>query len=112
MAKPFAIKPLALTCGEPAGIGPDIAIAAWLRRSEADLPPFYLLGDRQFFADRARHLGLPADLADVEPAEACSTFARALPVVATGKPATAPPGRPSIDEPAPHQAAKRSGSVK
>ena len=58
-------KPLALTSGEPAGIGPDIAIAAWLRRSEANLPPFYLLGDRAFFADRARHLGLKADFADV-----------------------------------------------
>ena len=46
-------KPLALTSGEPAGIGPDIAIGAWLRRNEAKLPPFYLLGDRDFFAGRA-----------------------------------------------------------
>ena len=38
-------KPLALTLGEPAGIGPDIAIKAWLRRNELNLPPFYLLGD-------------------------------------------------------------------
>jgi len=48
---------LALTSGEPAGIGPDIALAAWLRRGELDLPPFYLLGDRAFFADRAKILG-------------------------------------------------------
>ena len=47
-------KPLALTSGEPAGIGPDIAIAAWLRRNELSLPPFYLLGDRDFFAERAQ----------------------------------------------------------
>jgi 4-hydroxythreonine-4-phosphate dehydrogenase len=33
-------KPLALTSGEPAGIGPDIALEAWLRRAELDLPPF------------------------------------------------------------------------
>ena len=45
-------KPLALTCGEPAGIGPDISIAAWQRRNELGLAPFYLLGDRDFFADR------------------------------------------------------------
>ena len=64
------IKPLALTSGEPAGIGPDIAIAAWLRRNELDLPPFYLLGDRAFFADRAKILGLQVELADAAPEEA------------------------------------------
>jgi 4-hydroxythreonine-4-phosphate dehydrogenase len=87
-------KPLALTSGEPAGIGPDIAIEAWLRRGEAGLPPFYLLGDRAFFADRARHLGLKADFAEVGTEEASAAFAKALPVVATGKAATASPGRP------------------
>ena len=49
-------KPLALTSGEPAGIGPDIALAAWLRRNELELPPFYLLGDRDFLADAPRRL--------------------------------------------------------
>jgi 4-hydroxythreonine-4-phosphate dehydrogenase len=87
-------KPLALTSGEPAGIGPDIAIAAWLRRREADVPPFYLLGDRAFFAERAKHLGVKADFAEVGAAEAGAAFAKALPVVATGKAATASPGRP------------------
>jgi 4-hydroxythreonine-4-phosphate dehydrogenase len=47
-------KPLALTSGEPAGIGPDITIKAWLRRDELKLPAFYLLGDRDFLGDRAR----------------------------------------------------------
>ena len=47
-------KPLALTLGEPAGIGPDIAIEAWLRRNELKLPPFYLLGDRDFLGERAK----------------------------------------------------------
>jgi len=87
-------KPLALTSGEPAGIGPDIAIEAWLRRDRANIPPFYLLGDRGFFADRARHLGLKADFAEVSPDEADAAFAKALPVVATGKVASAQPGRP------------------
>src|SRR5947209_4793238 len=32
--------PLALTLGEPAGIGPDITLAAWHRRGEFGLPPF------------------------------------------------------------------------
>lgn len=87
-------KPLALTSGEPAGIGPDIAIAAWLRRNELDLPPFYLLGDRDFFAERARTLGLKIKLTDTTPEQASAEFAGALPVVATGQSATAPPGAP------------------
>ena len=47
-------KPLALTSGEPAGIGPDIAIKAWLRRNELKLPAFYLLGDRDFLTPGKR----------------------------------------------------------
>src|SRR5437667_4111572 len=87
-------KPLALTSGEPAGIGPDIAITAWLRRNELGLPPFYLLGDRDFFADRARTLGLKVELADTTPEDSTAEFACALPVVATGQVATARPGVP------------------
>ncbi len=87
-------KPLALTSGEPAGIGPDIAIEAWLRRKEAKLPPFYLLGDRNHFAGRAEALDSRVEFADVGPEDACSAFADALPVVSTGVKATAQPGKP------------------
>jgi 4-hydroxythreonine-4-phosphate dehydrogenase len=87
-------KPLALTSGEPAGIGPDIAIAAWLRRDELGLPPFYLRGDRDSLADRAKTLGLKVELADSSPEDSLTTFSSALPVVATGQPATARPGQP------------------
>jgi 4-hydroxythreonine-4-phosphate dehydrogenase len=87
-------KPLALTSGEPAGIGPDITIKAWLRRNELKLPAFYLLGDRDFLAHRAKTLGLNLTFADVCAEEAIAAFADALPVVATGHVATARPGRP------------------
>src|ERR1700730_275599 len=87
-------KPLALTSGEPAGIGPDITIKAWLRRNELKLPAFYLLGDRDFLAHRAKVLGLNVRLADVHAEDAVGAFADALPVVATGHAATAQPGRP------------------
>jgi 4-hydroxythreonine-4-phosphate dehydrogenase len=87
-------KPLALTSGEPAGIGPDIALGAWLLRAELDLPPFYLLGDRAFFAERAQILGLNVEFADATPENACAAFANALPVVGTGESATARPGLP------------------
>ena len=87
-------KPLALTSGEPAGIGPDITIKAWLRRNELKLPPFYVLGDRDFLSHRASALGLDVKFADIGPEDAIAAFADALPVVATGHPATAGPGQP------------------
>jgi 4-hydroxythreonine-4-phosphate dehydrogenase len=77
-------KPLALTLGEPAGIGPDITIKAWLRRNELKLPAFYLLGDRDFLRRRATALGLKVRFADVRAEDAFAAFADALPVVATG----------------------------
>lgn len=87
-------KPLALTLGEPAGIGPDITIAAWLRRHELGLPAFYLLGDEALIAQRAKTLGAEIRIAAVSPGEAETAFAEALPVVATGERATAVSGKP------------------
>ncbi|CCD88089.1 4-hydroxythreonine-4-phosphate dehydrogenase (4-(phosphohydroxy)-L-threonine dehydrogenase) [Bradyrhizobium sp. ORS 285] len=87
-------KPLALTLGEPAGIGPDITLQAWLRRSTLGLPVFYVLGDPAFLAQRARLLDLQIPVAEVRPEEASQAFASALPVVSTGHRVTALPGRP------------------
>jgi 4-hydroxythreonine-4-phosphate dehydrogenase len=87
-------KPLALTSGEPAGIGPDITIKAWLRRGELKLPPFYVLGDCGSLRDRAKTLGLDIRVADVGPEDALAAFPDALPVVATGVVAKARPGQP------------------
>jgi 4-hydroxythreonine-4-phosphate dehydrogenase len=87
-------RALALTIGEPAGIGPDIAIAAWLKRRELDLPAFYLIGDSAFIMERARMLGVRIETADASAEEARGIFADALPVVATGIKATAKPGKP------------------
>jgi 4-hydroxythreonine-4-phosphate dehydrogenase len=88
------VRPLALTLGEPAGIGPDITIAAWRQRRELDLPPFYVIAGRDFMAQRARHLGAAIEVTACEPREAASIFATALPVVDVGVPITAPPGHP------------------
>jgi 4-hydroxythreonine-4-phosphate dehydrogenase len=88
-------KPLALTSGEPAGIGPDITIKAWQRRKQEALPPFYLLGDPGLVRRRAKALGCNIPLAEIGRAEeAVAAFADHLPVIATGHSATAEPGRP------------------
>ena len=86
--------PLAVTFGEPAGIGPDIAIAAWLKRSELSLSPFYLIADPAFLAGRARRLGLTVPLAATTPREAAAAFRAALPVADCGVAVTAAPGKP------------------
>lgn len=73
--------PLALTQGDPAGIGPDITLAAWLRRGELGLPPFLFLGDAGVLAARASQLGLNVPLKEADPATACDVFRDALPIL-------------------------------
>ncbi|MDB5602680.1 MAG: 4-hydroxythreonine-4-phosphate dehydrogenase [Xanthobacteraceae bacterium] len=86
--------PLALTLGEPAGIGPDLALAVWQRRGEFSVPPFYLIGDPDFLEQRAARLGLDVPVAVATPDTAAAIFATALPVVSLGISVTAAPGRP------------------
>jgi 4-hydroxythreonine-4-phosphate dehydrogenase len=87
-------RPLALTIGEPAGIGPDITLIAWQRRAESALYPFYVLADPDFLARRSERLGLDVPLKVVEPAAATAAFATALPVVPIDVKITAEPGEP------------------
>ena len=86
--------PLALTLGEPAGIGPDLTLGIWRRRVELDLPPFYIIGNADFLKARARALGLDVPLSLVTPAEASAAFERALPVLPLDLAVTAAPGKP------------------
>lgn len=66
-------RPIALSCGEPAGIGPEIAAKAWQLLKESC--PFFWIGD-------PRHLpaGLPTALIK-DPKEVQQLCARALPVL-------------------------------
>jgi 4-hydroxythreonine-4-phosphate dehydrogenase len=86
--------PLALTLGEPAGIGPDLTLQIWLRRQALDLPPFYVIGDREFLAGRAHLLDVDLPFKTVEPAQAVATFHHALPVVPLDRPVKVEPGKP------------------
>jgi 4-hydroxythreonine-4-phosphate dehydrogenase len=88
------VQPLALTLGEPAGIGPELALSVWHRRSELDIPPFYLAADPDFLKRRAAQIGLDVPVATVTPRTAAAAFSAALPVVAIDVAVTAPPGHP------------------
>lgn len=86
--------PLVLTLGEPAGIGPDIAIRAFLDRHAAALPPFLLVGDPGLLARRAALLGVEIELVRSTPETAAAYFPDRMPVLDTGVRATAAPGQP------------------
>lgn len=73
--------PLALSQGDPAGIGPDIALSAWLRRAETKLPPFVFIGDPQVLAVRARQLEIEVPLRECTVESAVSLFSQAFPVI-------------------------------
>ena len=93
MSEPAAL-PLALTLGEPAGIGPDLTIHLWSRRAELRLPPFYLIGQPDFIKRRAQLLGFDIAVSIVTPPQAIACFQRALPIVPLDTAITAIPGMP------------------
>jgi 4-hydroxythreonine-4-phosphate dehydrogenase len=88
--------PLAMTMGDPAGVGPELALRAWLAR-DAISSPFFFLGDPAALAALSRRLGLAVPLAEIAPAQAAAAFAGALPVVPLSARAAATPGAPSPD---------------
>jgi len=74
-------RPLALTMGDPAGIGLDITLMAWRDRDSCSVPPFVLYADPAAVAERARALGIDVELAVSEdPEKGAEAFARRLPV--------------------------------
>ena len=75
------IHPIALTMGEPAGIGGEIALKAWLRRAEG-VPPFFAIDDPERLGRLAAMLGWDVPLRAVAgPEEAAACFGEALGVL-------------------------------
>ena len=78
--------PVALSCGDPSGVGPEIAAAAW--RQLGGRLPFFVIGD-------PAHLPPGTPVAEIRtPAEAIPASTRALPVLRHDFPAPALPGQP------------------
>ncbi|MCF3642180.1 4-hydroxythreonine-4-phosphate dehydrogenase PdxA [Rhizobium sp. TRM95111] len=87
--------PLALTMGDPAGIGPDLTLQLWSRRRALSLPPFLFIGDPRLLAERAADLGLRVPTAEARPEDAASVFDEALPVLGIELAAPATAGAPA-----------------
>ena len=91
-------RPIALTSGDPAGIGPDISLMSWLQRNDRDIPVFALLADKAILEERAGKLGADVPCKTIDTiAEAYTVFADALPILQTDCNAQIEPGSPSVD---------------
>ncbi|MBK0020633.1 4-hydroxythreonine-4-phosphate dehydrogenase PdxA [Brucella pseudogrignonensis] len=89
------VPPLAVSIGDPSGVGADVALSAWLQRKELSLPTFLLIADPAQLSARAQHLGLNVPIATIStPAEAFDVFDIKLPVLPLKNTHKESPGKP------------------
>ena len=86
------LAPLAVSMGDPAGIGPEIIAKAWTRRREDRLTPFFAVGDGRAVA---RIWDGPIVRID-SPSAAASAFDEGLPVLAVECAGEVTPGQPDL----------------
>ncbi len=89
---PILPAPLAVSMGDPAGIGPEVLARAWEARDSEALPAFFAIGDRRAIA--AVWPG-PIETLD-DPHDALGVFPRALPLVQVDDPGEIIPGQPNL----------------
>ena len=87
------MAPLAMTMGDPAGIGPELALAAWRDRTPG--APFVVFAAPGVLAAAAKRAGLTAPIIETDPAGARAAFSNGLPVVPLKNAVEDAPGRPS-----------------
>jgi len=87
------MEPLAVTLGDPAGIGPEIVGKAWAARAAHDLPCFFAVGDER--ALRNVWSG-PIKLIST-PSEARAAFDDALPLINVHDGGDTVPGSPTLE---------------
>ena len=85
--------PLAVSVGDPAGIGPEIIGKAWEARHAIGLAPFFAIGDIGSFAP---HWDGPVVRIE-DPADTFQHFDSALPVIQLHNCLSVVPGRPDLD---------------
>jgi 4-hydroxythreonine-4-phosphate dehydrogenase len=90
---PLANLPLAISTGDPAGVGPEIIGKAWDLRHEAHLHPFFAIGDADCFL---HHWTGPVERIE-SPEQALERFDKALPVLHVHSCASIVPGQPDLD---------------
>jgi 4-hydroxythreonine-4-phosphate dehydrogenase len=89
---PVPDSALAISLGDPAGIGPEVIAKCWDRRAEFSLPPFVAIGDGRSIA--AVWDG-PIEVVD-DPRQADAAFDHALPLIQISAAQSDVPGHPSV----------------
>ena len=89
--------PLAVTQGDPSGIGPEIALKAWLSR-QPGARPWFLLADPDHLKRVAADLGLQVQIAAAAAHEVGGIFDSALPVVPLAAKVVGTPGKPDASD--------------
>lgn len=73
---------LAVSLGDPAGVGPELVCEAWARRNDERLTPFFVTGAAAILATAAKARGVTVPIVTIaDPSEARSVFDAALPVL-------------------------------
>jgi 4-hydroxythreonine-4-phosphate dehydrogenase len=73
---------MAVSLGDPAGIGPELLAEAWSRRDQEGLSPFFAVGGAQVLSQAAERRGIVCPIERIDdPGEAAEAFFRALPVL-------------------------------
>ena len=87
--------PIAVTMGEPAGVGGELTLKCWLRRESGGLGPFFAIDSPSRLEALSRDLALDVPVRRIETAaEAPAAFRESLPVMAIDVPVGVAPGRP------------------
>jgi 4-hydroxythreonine-4-phosphate dehydrogenase len=83
--------PIAVSIGDPAGIGPEVLAKAWVKRREERLRPFFAIGDVRsistIWKGPLRKIG--------DPSEAAACFDEALPIMEVEDAGEIVPGKPN-----------------
>jgi len=88
-----APMPMAMTMGDPAGIGPELALAAWRERTPD--ARFMVFAAPYILAGAAKRAGFTVPIIETDPAGAGAVFPNGLPVVPLKHAVEDAPGRPN-----------------
>ncbi|MBB3935134.1 4-hydroxythreonine-4-phosphate dehydrogenase PdxA [Aureimonas phyllosphaerae] len=94
MSRRASPLPLAVSVGEPSGVGVDVTLAAFERRQVLDLPTFFLIADPEMVASRAERLGLDVQVRTIGRPSECGADARFFDVLPLVNHHSEAPGRP------------------
>lgn len=90
----MSMPSLAVSLGDPAGVGPELIAEAWTQREAEGLAPFFVVGGGNILAKAAVSRGLDVPIAWIDyPQEAAEAFKSGLPVI-VGPDGDYRPGQP------------------